>query len=378
MARTLPKNEYPLDVETHVADLIREIPRLGFTIMKMRVKVSEDRKYCKTAHISQKMSVTINKEYFESITPLQRIAILKHEAMHVIHRHWERLCGVSSKSCKIVAQEVQINQYIDNLPPKCLTVEMYNLPRGLSLEEYYELLLKKAEKNPVSFSKMKGENPLDEDADNIEEIEVDVADTLCKEAEAYDKAVGKDSGDMFEKIEKVPTNYKAKIRRFMGTRPSESRLKRTYSRRSKRFIRSPGIKKELELGNIIFLLDTSGSMSAKELGMSIDCGNKLSYLCAKLISIQGDTEVKDVDKRRAKNVQSVEIHGRGGTDMRPLIEEAKKYGYPKVPYVMFTDGELWEWPDDKDMKNCIWIITSKSSADEFHERFPKVDYAVLL
>lgn len=379
MKRILPKNEYPLDVETHVADLIREIPRLGFTIMKMRVNIAdENNKRCKTAHIDKKMRVVINKEYFESLPPLQRIAILKHESMHVIHRHWERLVGVSQPHIKTIAQEIQINQYIENLPPDCLTVELYNLPRGLSLEEYYEELIKKAEKNPKSFWAKKGKNPLDGDADELEEIEVEPADTLCKEAEAYDKAVGKDSGDMFEKIEKVPTNYRAKIRKFMGTRPSTSKIKRTYSRRSKRFIKSPGIKKELELGDIIFLLDTSGSMSKEELGKSIDCGNKLSYLCAKLIMIQGDTEVKDVDKRRAKNVQSVEIKGRGGTDMRPLIEEAKKHGYPKVPYVMFTDGELWEWPDAKDMVNCIWIITNKRSGDEFHNMFPKVDYAVLL
>ena len=32
----------PLDIEVTVRDLIRDIPRLGFTIMKMRVKEGRD------------------------------------------------------------------------------------------------------------------------------------------------------------------------------------------------------------------------------------------------------------------------------------------------------------------------------------------------
>jgi predicted metal-dependent peptidase len=374
----MEKNEYPLDVDNHIADLIRTLPRLGFTIMKMRVDISEDKKYCRSAHINEKMRVTINKEYFESISPIQRIAILKHEAMHVIHKHWQRLTEVKHKDVREIAEEIQINQHIEDLPTDTLTCEQFDLPRGLSLEEYYEELLKKKKKNPKSLKLKFDKNPLKGDADNLQEIEVEKAETLCKEAEAYDKAVGKDSGDMFEDIKIIPTNYKARVRRFMGTQPSKSKIKKTRSRYSKRYPMSPGIKKELELGNIIFILDTSGSMDKDELGQSIDCGNKLSYLCSNLIFIQGDTEVGDVDTRRAKNVQSFTVKGRGGTDMRPLIQEAKKYGYPKVPYVMFTDGELWEWPDEDDMRNCIWIITNKRSAEEFHKRFPKVEYAVML
>jgi predicted metal-dependent peptidase len=367
----------PVDIEAHTSDLIRVIPRLGFTIMKMRVEFAPKNK-CRSAHIDRNMRVKINKEYMEGIPPLQRIAILQHEAMHVIHRHWERLCGVSQPQIRQVAEEISINQYIENLPKDCLTVEMYNLDRGKSLEDYYKLLLEKAKKNPKSFQAKFDANPLKGDADNLQEVDTTEADLLCKDAEQYEKAVGKESGDMFEQIEIIPTNYRAMVRRFIGTQPSRSKIKRSFSRRSRRFAKSPGIKKELELGNAIFGLDTSGSMSKDELGQSIDVANKVAQVCAELIFIQCDTDIKDVEHRKSKKITTFEVKGRGGTELNPIFEKAKEFNYPKTPLIIFTDGELWEYPKLEDMKNSIWIFTSKKHAKQFHDLYPTVDYAVVM
>ena len=138
------------------------------------------------------------------------------------------------------------------------------------------------------------------------------------------------------------------------------------------------MKFELALGNGIFGIDTSGSMDETELGQSIDCGNKVSHLVQDLWWIQCDSQVQDVSKKKNKNIQEIEVHGRGGTDMQPIFDKAIEYGYPKTPLVIFTDGELWNWPTLEEMKNSVWIITNESRAKSFHEMFPSIPYAVLM
>ncbi len=370
-------NRPPLDIDVTVRDLIRDIPRLGFTIMKMRVKEGRD-DMPHMACITRDMRVTYCKPKFEALTKQERIAVMKHESMHVIHRHWDRLVGVSNPSVARAAEEIAINQHIKNLPKKCLFPETFDVPKGLSLEEYYTLLLTKQKDCPKTFKAHCDDNPLQGDADMMEEIDVQRAENLCADAEQYERSVGKDPGDIFEKIVRVPTNYVARIRCKIACQPSSTAIKRTNTRRSKRYRKSPGKKFELELGKGIFGLDTSGSMNETELGQSIDCANKVSHLVSELVWIQCDSQVHDVSKKKNKNINEIEVHGRGGTDMQPIFEEALKHGYPKVPLVIFTDGELWNWPTLEEMRNSIWIITNETYAKRFHEMFPSVDYAVLL
>jgi predicted metal-dependent peptidase len=367
----------PLDIDVTVRDLIRDIPRLGFTIMKMRVKEGRDDME-HLAFITRDMRVTYCKPKFEELTKLERIAVMKHEAMHVIHRHFDRLIGVSNKMVARCAEEISINQHIKNLPKGCLFPETYDLPKGQSLEEYYTLLLAKQKESPKCFEGHFEGNPLKGDGDNMGEVDVQKAENICADAEQYEKSVGKDPGDIFEKIVKVPTNYHARIRSKIACQPSATTIKRTNSRRSKRYRMSPGKKFELELGKAIYGLDTSGSMNDTELGQSIDCANKVSHLVSELIWIQCDSQVHDVSKKKNKNINEIEVHGRGGTDLQPIFEEAIKHGYPQVPLIIFTDGELWNWPTLEQMKNSIWIITNETYAKRFHDMFPSVDYAVLL
>jgi predicted metal-dependent peptidase len=324
------------------------------------------------------MGVTINPKGMEGLTQLERIAIMKHEAMHVIHRHWDRLVGVSNMMCRQTAEEISINQHIKNLPKKCLFPTTYDLQTGLSLEEYYTLLIAKQKEDPVGFKVNFDGNPLKGDADDIVEIDMQKAENLCNDAQQYEQAVGKDPGSMFEKIKKVPTNYIARIKTKVACQPSTTRLKFSNNRRSRRYKKSAGTKFELALGNGIFGIDTSGSMDEEELGKSIDCGNKVSHLVKDLWWIQCDSVVQNVDKKKNKNINEIEVHGRGGTDLQPIFEKAIEYGYPKVPLVIFTDGELWNWPTLKEMINSVWIITNEAAAENFHSKFPSVPYAVLL
>ena len=246
----------------------------------------------------------------------------------------------------------------------------------MSLEKYYKLLVKIAEDNPDKVKKMYGKNPLKGDSKNLKK-DVKEAEEIYKEAKEYAKSIGSESNDAYEDVVIVPTNYKAKINKLINYQTSNTKLKRTNLKSSKRFKGNPGLKKALELNDIIFGLDTSGSMSKRELGMAIDAIQKFRNKCSKLTVIQGDTQVTDIDAVR-KNVNSLTIKGRGGTELTPIINKAREYGFPKVPLVMFTDGEFWDYPEEKELKNSLWIFTGESGAHKFTTRLPSVPYAVML
>jgi len=361
-------------VKEDLQDLIRHIPLLGFIVIKMDWSFDEN---VPTAGITKDFKLKINKEFMMGLEKKQRVAILKHEALHVAHRHFERLQDVQYPEVAEIAREISINQYIDDLPKGCITIDMFKLDKGLSLENYYKELVKTVKKNPMKISAKGDENPLKGDCEEMKKGVTTIGDSICKDAEAYSKSIGKDAGEYLEKVEIIPTNYKAKIKKFVGSQPSATKIKRTYSRRSKRFAHSPGVKKELELGDVIFGLDTSGSMDAKELGGSIDVAKKIRHLCNNLIMIQGDTQVTEI-KKVQKNIKDLEIKGRGGTDLRPIVEKAKEFGYPKTPLVMFTDGEIWDYPSKKELKNSIWIFTNADCAKSFSQKRPGIDFAVVL
>lgn len=368
-----------LDVKSNIRDLIRQIPLLGFIVIKMkwRFSTSLDMGGNLTVGIDKRCRLLINKEYFKSLTNTQRVAVLKHESLHVAHRHFERLVDVSQPQIATIAKEVSINQYIDGLPDKCLTLEMFDLKRNQSLEEYYKQLLKKAKDNPDFLQSAFDKNPLKGDANNLGKNSVAAGDQICSDAKDYAKGIGKETGDLYEKVEIVPTNYKAKINKLIGCQPSTTEIKKTNSRRSKRFKRSPGMKKLLQLGPAIMGLDTSGSMSKLELSKAIDVAKKLRKKCSNVWLIQGDTEVKDIGKIN-KNIKELEVKGRGGTELTPIIEKAKDFGFPKVPLIMFTDGELWNYPNSKELKNSVWIFTQEKTARQFHLERPGIDFAVLI
>lgn len=363
-----------LDIKSNIRDLIRAIPLLGFIVIKLKWSYSTS---VPTAGITKRCKLLINKEYFSSLTIKERVAVLKHESLHVAHRHFERLVDVSQPHIAAQAKEISINQFIEGLPQGCPTIEQYGFDRNKSLEEYYKLLLEKAKNDPNGFAADKKKNPLDGDADNMGHSAAAMGDKICQDAKDYAKSIGKDTSDLYEKVEIVPTNYKAKINKLIGCQPSCTEIKKTNSRRSKRFPKSPGTKKTLQLGPCIMGLDTSGSMRPLELSKAVDVAKKLRKKCSNVWMIQGDTEVKDINKVK-NNIKELEIHGRGGTELEPIIDKAMEFGYPKIPLIMFTDGEIWNYPSTKKLKNSVWIFTNEEMAKQFHEKRPSIDYAVLL
>ena len=76
-----------------------------------------DKRRVPTAGVSKNginYQLTINDDFWESLTELQRLGLLKHELLHIAFGHLTTFFKFSDKRLANVAMDMEINQYIEN------------------------------------------------------------------------------------------------------------------------------------------------------------------------------------------------------------------------------------------------------------------------
>lgn len=112
--------------------------------------------------------------------------------------------------------------------------------------------------------------------------------------------------------------------------------------------------------HILIALDTSGSISAKEMGMFL---SKSIAVCRaeqpeRITIIQCDANVQSVDeiKQGDEPPRTVTIKGRGGTDFRPVFDHIRQQNWTPTAILYFTDM-CGRFPSGSDFPT-IWMSTS--------------------
>lgn len=153
---------------------------------------------------------------------------------------------------------------------------------------------------------------------------------------------------------------------------------RTYARPSRRQGSTPGIprpsyvfqEKDLENRTFGVVLDTSGSMSVKQLGLAL--GAIASYAVSKDVPfvrvIFCDASAVDAGYLSPEEIAGrVEVTGRGGTVLQPginLLERAKDFP-AKGPILVITDGYI---ENDLRIKREHAFLLPKGNRLPFHPR----------
>ena len=338
----------------------------------------------------------LNEEFWDKLTPDQRIGLLKHEILHIAFFHITDYDHLSDKMIANIAMDIEINQYIDSifLPPGPQLPEVYpelNLELKKGTKYYYDKLME-AKENPgtcPNLDKMiecneKGEGGITvsingegevevklpdhgtwEEFDNLDEatkklIKTQTEHILKEVVDQVTKSRGKIPGEMAEIIDKISKlnppkfNWRAYVRRFVGgsikTFTKMSRQKPNF-----RFIENPGLKHK-EKRHILVAVDTSGSVSTNELIEFFHEIHHISRSGTEVTLIQCDTAISHIGKFDPK--KDFEIHGRGGTSFHPVTDyyDANKKKYNCLIYL--TDGEAPA--PEKCRGPVLWVISSQS------------------
>lgn len=369
----------------------------------------------------------VNEEFFMKKLTKQpeRVAVIKHEALHLLFKHLLRRDGRRKDPLLFnLAADIVVNQFVKapwRLPVGAVTLESFpdlNLLPDQSLEWYYDKLKKCDESGDGGSSKggkgqqgkqgqgqgqpgqdqdcggsgpggsapmskqiidgMRGagvdgsthsdhefwgtEEPGMEDAANTE------MDRVITQAK--DRAGSKGWSSLPSQIRDLITasieSRKPKVDwrrivRIFTASSSKTRVATTMHRVSKRYGTSPGIKIK-KSQRLAVIVDTSGSVSDADLSELFAEVHGVWRAGAEVVIIESDTAVGRVYKYNGRVPDK--ISGRGGTNFDGAFQWMRDHrGLPFDGCLYLTDGEA-PAPTVKPPCKLLWVVTSNGTVGD--------------
>lgn len=375
-------------------DLILKEPFYGLLLMSLNKRWCN--KSVPTAGVCLKginYELIINEEFWENLSPIQKIGILKHELLHIGFFHLTDYASYKDKDLLNIAMDLEINQYIDRtwLPKNGCFLDNFselNLEPKKGTRYYYNKL--KEEKDSQQSAVMdalqaaidSGESSCTlpngetieipnhdwDDVENLDDatkklIESQTKHIVTQVADQVAKSRGTIPGEFEELIKRLlhveppKFDWKGYIRRFAG-RSVKTYTKKSRRKYNKRMPDNPGLKIKRQK-HILFAIDTSASVSSSELK---ECLNEMYHLKktgSDVTVIQCDTAISNVSKFDPK--KDFTIHGRGGTEFQPVIDYYNEHSKKFSCLMYFTDGEC---PAPENVRNhVLWVLSSQGSPE---------------
>lgn len=361
----------------------------------------------------------INPDFWAEHTDDEQIALLQHELSHICLQHMFLYDSFADPQTFNISADMEVNSYIENLPKDACKASDIGLQDGLGTKAYYEALTKNQQqqqaKNPQkpcngghggnSSQQQNNQSQPDDSSeegnqdssypDNLPQdkkpidshapwkdfkdipeatkqlMQNNINSIVKSTAEQVEKQRGTIPAEFQELIEKLREkkpeifNWKAYFRRMLGS-IYDVNIKSTRRKQSKRFEGAAGIQHKKKV-SILVVIDTSGSVSSKELQ---DFFSEIEYIYkagARVTILECDARINKIVEYDGKHIPA--IVGRGGTDFNPPVNYYVKHKKDYASLIYFTDGEC-SLPT-KRPSGVVWVITSNG----YHQEYPgKVIY----
>lgn len=334
-----------------------------------------------TMFITKGMILAYNPEYVNTLDRDELAAALVHESFHVLRGYFDRVLLIDEDSRKLygMAADLPINDDLKNAGwktrPEWLYPETFGFSKGKSSEEYYDMLRRNP---PPQVKKLLlhgsgigagscgspsetieklldgekdekgnalGRSPLDKKS-MIRQTIQDMAQHIAQKGRGSVPSWMQELVNLEHRPSRIPWRDRLQhvMREMSGPIISggdDYSLKHPSKRSFSRRIHRPGLVDSILTP--LFIVDTSGSMSQKQMMSGIDesiailtqLGIDEAYLC------MVDAAVASPPKRisLADLVGEIEFKGRGGTDFGPGFRAAMKM-YPRPDMIFYwTDGD---------------------------------------
>jgi predicted metal-dependent peptidase len=367
--------------------------------------------------------IVVNPKFFVTLLSMeQQIAILKHEAYHIINHHFERMIDTNlfnqkENTTSNIAADIAINQSINSLPLDKHILAPYlpksvNLSYGKSFEFYYvnlikpefnkqiEVLYKQSYYNIVDsshkYTKDKTiENHIEDTNLDSEKLQELIETIIVKMGEKIEILIMETSDDfvadyskdrlrstqffdsynsknMAIKKHKPKLDWKKELKRFIVTKVKKKVS--SFSRRHLLFPDEPMIAGKThryegkKVGVVVVVLDTSASMSDDDLIKSFNEIRAIARVQkVKIKLILADSSINgiiDVDK----DTDILKYKGGGGTYMFPAVDfllnklykaQRRGYGIKKVDgIIILTDGGVEGGWEIEYDFPILWAVTT--------------------
>ena len=365
----------------------------SFIIAKMAVKVTKDVPTAGVSWDERKYNLFINPDFFETLDIDEKIAVLIHEALHVMLKHNFRQ-GERDQKLFNTAADIALNQLIHKpakLPEGAMLPETFDFKEGLTAEGYYELL--KEEKDKQEQEKQEQEDKGEEwggpsdgkpDLTGDEEMTIDshegwgqagdpAEEELARATmekmikDAMDKSRGNLPSNISELLDlwtkKAKISWKRVLKKIVSSKKGSK--VQTIKRRDRRQPQRKDIKGKkvfYDQPNVIVGVDVSGSMSDEEIFNGL---SEIAEVCkvthSNLQVVQIDTNIQGTEEFDPKQ-KTWTREGCGGTDMSEMARFLINKKIPHDVLIMISDmyiEDVGSHPDWLKMKTpVIWLNTS--------------------
>ncbi|NQV17774.1 MAG: hypothetical protein HQ534_04445 [Armatimonadetes bacterium] len=349
-----------------------------FASIALQLRLKEDTE-CETAY-TDSVVLGYNPEFINKLSNAEVKGLICHEVLHIAMLHPFR---------KNSREHIRWNAACDYAVNPIVRNEGYTLPEGALSEGKFKDLeaeviynqLPKSIKISAAVALMGEVRDYQQDKSSSKGSH---ANTLpqqmknCKIAIARAAAVAKAQGKLPAGLERMLQEalqpklpWKEILSRFIT---ENARNDYTWKQPNKRYLYSglylPGLNVPT-LGTIAIIIDTSGSISQKEL-------DTFAAELHSILSIYPGTEIKViyVDSKVA-HVEDISINdfnlyvkGGGGTDFKPGFEYIEQEDILPSCVIYFTDGYCDSFPEESDFPT-LWILTDKAN---FFPPFGEVIY----
>lgn len=324
-------------------------------------------------------------EFVEKLTLEQTMGVIVHEVMHVVLRHSLRV-GARDHDKWNIATDLVINgnmitkKWGFKLPPEGVFHDQ--LPWSLFLkgvdastinaEQCYNLLPDNAGGGggggnaPGWGNVLKPQNPDGSDLspEQLSEMEANIEQQIAT-AEAVAKSIGNMPNgidELIKKAQKPQVRWEDKFRRFLGGDKPEDYSFSRPNRHAFHTLRVilPGTKK-VGAGRIVVGIDTSGSVSTRELQHFLGELNAIIEETApeEIIVIKCSTQVTGVETYAAgETIPDIKCEDRGGTHVSPVFRYVEQNNLQPSHLVYLTDMEVGDFPRQAPPYPVLWVNSS--------------------
>lgn len=322
--------------------------------------------------------LVINPKYWETQDDTQQINLLLHEVHHIVFQHMFMWDSFPNKQVLGLAADCEVNSYLSNLDNTWIVPSLWQLPDKQGTKFYYENILKQGSPQQQSGGSGNGNNSQNNNSnlktkDDHSQWKKDFQDCSDAEKQLIQNQINQqiksaaeqtikmrgtipaELQDIVNELLKVKPrifDWKAYFRRMLGS-IYDINLKKTRRKESIRFPGSAGIKHKKKV-SILVAVDTSGSVNKRELE---DFFSEITHIYkagARITILECDSKISANYEYTGK--WDGTVHGRGGTDFKPVIGYYRKNIKDYAALVYFTDGEC-SIPDNVP-RDTIWVITS--------------------
>ena len=337
-----------------------------FASIALQLKLKEDQK-CSTAY-TDSVVLGYNPDFISELSNAEVKGLICHEVLHIAMLHPFRRNNRDQMRWNI-ACDYAVNPIVKDsgfsLPEGALSDARF---KDLEAEVIYNQLPKSIKIPIALMGEVRDYKQDKSDSKGSHANTLPQQLKSCKITIARAAAVAKAQGKLpagLERMIQEALQPKLPWREILARFITENaRNDYTWKQPNKRYLYSglylPGLNVPT-LGTIAVIIDTSGSVSQREL-------SKFATELHSILSTYPGTEIKViyVDSKVA-NVETIDIYdfqlhakGGGGTDFKPGFEYVEKEGLMLTCILYFTDGYCDSFSDSPDYP-VLWILTDKAN-----------------